>query len=322
MAKVRYHFDHDSLTIKKVKLTYKDYLKKALWYLSISIAFSGLVLLIAYTFFPSPGEKKLAREKEEMNLQFQLMNDQLNDMEAVLRDLEKRDDNIYRVIFEADPVPKSIRQAGFGGVDRYSDLSGHDYTDMIVDTRKRLDKISRQLYVQSKSFDEVYKMAKNKEKMLASIPAIVPIQNGTKRIVSGYGYRVHPIYKTLRMHTGIDIASSRGTPVYASGDGVVVSPPGRGRGYGIRVIIDHGYGYKSMYAHLTKKVVRYGEKVKRGQIIGYVGSTGLSVAPHLHYEVIKNNKKVNPVNYFYNDLTPEEYEKVLEVSSRVTQSLS
>lgn len=322
MAKVRYHFDHESLTIKKVKFTFKDYLKKALWYLSISIAFSGLVLLIAYTFFPSPGEKKLAREKEEMNLQFQLMNDQLNDMEAVLRDLENRDDNIYRVIFEADPVPQSIRQAGFGGIDRYDNLSGHDYTDMIIDTRKRLDKISRQLYVQSKSFDEVYKMAKNKEKMLASIPAIVPIQNGTKRIVSGYGYRVHPIYKTLRMHTGIDIASSRGTPVYASGDGVVVNPPGRGRGYGIRVIIDHGYGYKSMYAHLTKKVVKYGEKVKRGQIIGYVGSTGLSVAPHLHYEVIKNNKKVNPVNYFYNDLTPEEYEKVLEVSSRVTQSLS
>lgn len=322
MAKVRYHFDHDSLIIKKVKFTFRDYLKKALWYLSISIAFSGLVLLIAYTFFPSPGEKKLAREKEEMNLQFQLMNDQLNDMEVVLRDLEKRDDNIYRVIFEADPVPKSIRQAGFGGIDRYSDLGGHDYADMIIDTRKRLDKMSKQLYVQSKSFDEVYKMAKNKEKMLASIPAIVPIQNGTKRLVSGFGYRVHPIYKTLRMHTGIDIASSRGTPIYASGDGVVVSPPGRGRGYGIRVIIDHGYGYKSMYAHLSKKAVKYGEKVKRGQIIGYVGSTGLSVAPHLHYEVIKNNKKVNPVNYFYNDLTPEEYEKVLEISSRVTQSLS
>lgn len=319
MAKIHYYFDHDTLSINKKK---PNYLKILFWYFSVASVFAGVVLLIAYNFFPSPGEIRKTRQLEEVALQIKLINEEIEKLEAVKNDLAQRDDNIYRIIFEAEPVSKEIRDAGFGGINRYEDLEDIKYSELIISTRKRLDKLASQFYIQSKSFDEVYKLAKNKEKMLASIPAIIPIKGGNKQVVSGFGLRVHPIYKTWKMHTGIDIASPRGTPVYASGDGVIVSPPGQGRGYGIYVLIDHGYGYNTLYGHLDKRVVAPGQKVKRGQLIGYVGNTGLSVSPHLHYEVHKNGKKVDPVNYFYNDLTPEEFEELMEVASKENQSLS
>ena len=193
----------------------------------------------------------------------------------------------------------------------------------MIETAKKLDDISRKMYVQSKSYDEVFNLAKNKEKMVACLPAIVPLRNGIGRIISGYGFRIHPIYKNLRMHTGIDFTAPKGTPVYATADGIVVSPDREGgSGYGITVVLDHSYGYQTLYGHMSRTAVRIGQKITRGMVIGYVGSTGLSVAPHLHYEVIKNGKKINPVNFFFNDLSPEEYQKVLEIASRVNQSLS
>jgi murein DD-endopeptidase MepM/ murein hydrolase activator NlpD len=240
----------------------------------------------------------------------------------VVADLQDKDDNIYRVIFEAEPVPSSVRKASIGGADRYASLEGYDNAESIIETAKKLDRLSRQIYVQSKSFDEVFEMAKNKEKIVASLPAIVPISRGIDRIVSGYGFRIHPIYKTLRMHTGIDFTAPKGTPVYATADGVVVGNPAGMSGYGITIIVNHGFGYQTLYAHLSRVAVKPGTKVKRGQVVGYVGSTGLSVAPHLHYEVMKNGKKINPVNFFFNDLSPEDYKRVLEASSKVTQSLS
>lgn len=322
MAKIRYHFDKNSLTIHKVKTSLKEKLIRFLWTVSAGIVFSAVVITLAYTFLNSPKEKRLLREIEQFKLQYEIINEQLDNILTVVNDLQLRDDNIYRVIFEAEPIPKNVRSAGFGGVDRYAQLEGFKNSDILINTKRKMDIISRQLYVQSKSYDEVFNMAKNKNEMLASIPAIIPIKNGASNIVSGFGYRFHPILKTLRMHTGIDIAVPRGTPVYASGDGVVDNPVGGESGYGIVVIIDHGYGYKTRYAHLSKKIVTPGEKVKRGQLIGYVGSTGLSVAPHLHYEVMRNNEKVNPVNYFMKDLSPQEYEEVLEKSSQINQSLS
>ena len=265
----------------------------------------------------------LQREIEQYKLQYEVLNERLNRVSTVLDDIENRDDNIYRVIFEAEPISSTVRQASYGGADRYSKFEGFDNSKLIIETAKKLDQLSRRLYVQSKSYDEVLELAKNKTKMMACIPAIIPIKNGAGKICSGFGYRLHPIYKTLQLHPGIDIISPRGTPVYATGDGYVNTPAGNTlTGYGISVVINHGYGYYTLYGHLSRKVVDEGTKVKRGQLIGYVGSTGMSTAPHLHYEVWKNGKKMNPINYFYNDLTPAEYQKVIEISSKITQSLS
>jgi murein DD-endopeptidase MepM/ murein hydrolase activator NlpD len=236
--------------------------------------------------------------------------------------MEQRDDNIYRVIFETDPIPPSVRKAGYGGAERYAKLEGYNNSELVIGTTKKLDKLSRELYVQSKSFDEVFKLANNKKEMLSSIPAIIPISKNKGNIASGFGFRIHPIYKVMRMHEGIDITARIGTPIYATGNGYIVNNAGKISGLGISCMIDHGYGYKTVYGHMSRLKVRPGQKVKRGEIIGYVGSTGLSIGPHLHYEVLKNNKVVNPVNYFFNDLTPEEYQKVIEESSKVNQALS
>jgi murein DD-endopeptidase MepM/ murein hydrolase activator NlpD len=322
MAKVKYHFNPKSLTFEKAQLRWKDRLKKLLSYVATATAFSALVIVIAYNFFSSPKEKAQQREIEQYKLQYKIMNDRLEQLGKVVADLQDKDDNIYRVIFEAEPVPSSVRKASIGGADRYASLEGYDNAESIIETAKKLDRLSRQIYVQSKSFDEVFEMAKNKEKIVASLPAIVPISRGIDRIVSGYGFRIHPIYKTLRMHTGIDFTAPKGTPVYATADGVVVGNPAGMSGYGITIIVNHGFGYQTLYAHLSRVAVKPGTKVKRGQVVGYVGSTGLSVAPHLHYEVMKNGKKINPVNFFFNDLSPEDYKRVLEASSKVTQSLS
>lgn len=319
--KINYHFNVHSLSIEKVRVTIKDRLKKVFTVVGFGSVFAAVVLLIAYNFFNSPKEKMLLREIEQYKLQFEIMNNKINNISAVLKDIENRDDNIYRVIFEAEPIPSSIRNAGIGGNNRYASLEGFNNSEQIIETAKKIDKISRQLYVQSKSFDEVYEMAKNKEDMMVRLPAILPMPKNRGQIISGFGLRFHPILKYRRMHTGIDISAPKGTPIYATGDGVVTST-GKEGGYGITCQINHGYGYETLYGHLSKVVVKQGQKVKRGEIIGYVGSTGLSMAPHLHYEVILNGKKVNPVYFFYNDLSPAEYEEVIEKSNEENQCLS
>lgn len=322
MAKVRYHFNTKSLAVEKVNDSIWDKLKGILKIVASGLVFSVVVIFFAYTFFDSPKEKMLRREIEQYELQINLINDRLNIMSSVLQDIQHRDDNIYRVIFEAEPIPREVREAAFGGTDRYSQFEGYDNSDLITQVVQRVDKLARQMVVQSQSYDQVFEMVKDKAQMLASIPAIVPISKGTDRLISGFGYRIHPIYKVLRMHTGVDFTAPLGTPIYATGDGNVVKVENNRSGYGLLVVIDHGYGYLTYYAHMSKANVRIGQKIKRGEIVGLVGNSGISTAPHLHYEVIKNGEKVNPVNYFYNDLTPEEYEKVIEAASRVNQSLS
>ncbi|MBP7438529.1 MAG: M23 family metallopeptidase, partial [Bacteroidia bacterium] len=231
------------------------------------------------------------------------------------------DNTIYRVIFEAEPIPQSVREAGFGGAERYRNLRSDYNGELLVDVTKRIDKLSKQLYVQSKSFDEVWDLVKNKNNMLATIPAIQPVANkDLTRVASGYGMRIHPIYKTEKMHTGMDFTSPVGTEIHATGNGVVNKVEYDGRGYGNNVIISHGFGYQTLYGHMSKILVRPGQKVSRGDLIGYVGNTGTSTGPHLHYEVLKGGKPVNPVNYYYNDLTPEEYQTMLEISSKAGQS--
>ena len=279
------------------------------------------MIFVFFTFFDSPKEKMLNREIENMVFQYNQIKDKLNQISLVMADLQNRDDNIYRVIFEAEPIPNSIRKAGYGGVNRYEALKGYNNSDLIINTTKKLDQISKQLYIQSKSFDEIIELAKRKSEMLAAIPAIQPVSNkNLSRMASGFGPRIDPIYKTKKFHAGMDFSAKTGTPIYATGNGKVIRVRKSRKGYGNHVKIDHGYGYITLYAHMQKYIVKKGQKVKRGEVIGYVGNTGKSVAPHLHYEVHKNGKKVNPVNFFYNDLTSEEYEKMIILSSQNNQS--
>lgn len=323
MSDRKYKVNPDTLSLEQVKMSKKDYLKKGMYYLAGGVVFATLVLFVAYTFFDSPKELMLKRENNQYTMQLELMNKRVDKLSDVLKDIEDRDDNIYRTIFEAEPISIDERRAGIGGVDRYKNLKGYDNSKLITETTQKIDLLSRELYVQSKSFDEVYKLAKTKEVMLAAIPGIQPVSNkDLKRIASGFGFRIHPIYKTLRFHDGIDFTAPTGTPIYATGNGVIMRKKGRMSGYGIVVKINHGFGYETLYAHCSKIIVKPGQKVKRGEIIGYVGNTGRSTGPHLHYEVIKNGKKINPIHFFYQDLTPEEYEKIIEIASRPTQSMS
>lgn len=321
MGKEQYFYNPKTLTYEKRRKSGMLIFFKVLRYMVTFIVIAAIGILLAYSFFDSPKERMLKREIAQYELQYTMLSDRLNQIESVLANLQDKDDNIYRVIFEAEPIPQSQRQAGFGGVDRYARLDGYKNSQVIIETTKRFDRITSQLVVQSQSFDEVFELARNKSIMLAHIPAIQPIEKGQGRIVSGYGMRYHPILKYRRMHWGIDITAPSGTPIYATADGTI-SFNGRMGGLGKTCKINHGYGYETQYGHMKTITVRKGQKVKRGEIIGYVGNTGLSEAPHVHYEVIYNGKKVNPVNYFYNDFTPEEFENVLELASRDTQVLS
>ena len=321
MSKIKYRFNTKSLTYERDRLSAKEIGLKLLSYLTTGLVFSAVVIAFAYKFLESPMEKKLERENNFLLLQHEILNKRLELISSVLEDVQRRDDDIYRVIFEAEPISDNIRKAGFGGVNRYVKLEGYDNSQLIMEATQKLDMLSKQLYIQSKSFDEVFKMAKNKTEMLTSIPAIQPISNvDLKRLASGFGYRTHPIYKISHFHTGIDFSAVTGTEIYATGNGTVLTADAEARGYGNHVVIDHGYGYKTLYAHMSEFAVRPRQKVKRGDVIGYVGSTGTSTSPHLHYEVIRNGEKINPVNFFYNDLSPAEYQKMIEISSQSNQS--
>jgi len=322
MAKIRYQFNTKSLKIEKIQVSMKERLRRLLSVLAFGLVFSAVVIGVAYNFFSSPKERMLQREVEQYKLQYKILNDRLDLFSDVLSDLQDRDDNIYRVIFEAEPIPNSIRQAGYGGADRYAKLEGYKNSEIIKSTTKKLDIITSRLYVQSKSFDEVFSLAKNKEKLAASIPAIQPLSNNDlKRVGSYFGYRTDPFYKVAKFHEGIDFTASIGTPVHTTGDGMVIKVEREHGGYGNSIVISHGFSYETLYAHLSKINVQRGQLVKRGQIIGLVGNTGKSTAPHLHYEVHKGGQPINPINYFFNDITPDEYQKMIELSMRPSQTL-
>ena len=322
MAKIKYYYDTKTLSYKPIKLNSGEKIRGYFIFFLSSILLSFFILMIFYQFFDSPKEKRLKLEIQNLTSQYEVINNDMKQVETVLDEIQERDDNIYRVIFEADPIPTSIRKQGFGGVNRYEKLLGLSNSELMINTSKKIDQLTKQLYLQSKSFDEVIDLAKNKSNMLASIPAIQPVANkDLKRMASGYGYRIHPIYKTRKMHYGMDFSAKTGTEIYATGDGIVSKIKRSKRGYGNYVKINHGFGYETLYAHMSKYIVKRGQKVKRGEVIGYVGNSGISTAPHLHYEVRKDNKKINPMNFYYNDLSPEEYEKMLEISLQSNQSL-
>lgn len=299
--------------------------KKILRFVLISLAILGIAFLFAillFTFFKSPKEKSQARELEFMKLQYEILNDRLDNLEVLMTDLEQRDNDLYRVMFEADPIPSSVRRSGFSGADRYANLYGYMNSTQVVSAKRKLDVIASQMYNQSVSYDELFELARNKSEMLAHIPAIFPLKETELKYISSYfGHRPDPIYKVDKFHSGIDFSAQMGTEVYATGDGVVSDVDKGHWGYGNVVTIDHGFGYKTRYAHLQKAAVRKGQKVKRGQLIGYIGNTGKTTGIHLHYEVRKNDVPIDPINFFYNDLTPDEYEQILEQSTLPTQTM-
>jgi len=321
MSKIKYRFNTKSLTYEKDTVSIRKRVWQVLSYLATGLFFATITIALAYKYLDSPKEKQLQREIGELTLQYEILNNRMNEVSIVLGDIQDRDNNVYRTIFEAEAIPESIRKAGFGGVERYKELQGYNNSDLMIESTQRLDRISKQLYIQSKSFDEVVKLVKNKEQLLASIPAIQPISNkDLKHVPSGYGWRTDPIYKTGEFHAGLDFTANIGTEIHATGDGVVVTADAVMQGYGNHVVINHGFGYQTLYGHMSKMAVRPGQKVKRGEIIGYVGNTGRSTGPHVHYEVIKNGEKVNPINFFFNDLSPAEYQQLITLSTQPSQS--
>jgi murein DD-endopeptidase MepM/ murein hydrolase activator NlpD len=321
MAKHKYKFNPESLSYTKVARSRKEKMLVFLTYFSASIVLAVLYYLVFSIFFDSPKEKGLKRQISELKANYQIVNDELTKIESVLTDLQERDDNIYRTIFEAEPIHSNVREAGTGGTNNYRNLEKLENSELVIDVKSRLDKIMKKVYVQSTSYDEIIDLAKNKERMLASIPAIQPISNkDLKRTASGWGYRIHPIYKIRKFHYGMDFTAPHGTEIYATGDGVIEIVNSSKRGYGNKVVINHGYGYKTLYGHMSAFNVKQGQKVRRGDVIGFVGNSGLSTAPHLHYEVMLNGKKVNPVNYYFNDLSAEEYERMIEISLKSGQT--
>ena len=321
MSNVKYRYNPETLSYDRIETGLPYYLSRAVPYFFFS-AVLGFVFFLGYVYlFDSPKEKKLIRENHQLLAQYEIMSKNLEQIEIVLNDIQQRDENIYRVIFSADSIPNSVRRAGFGGINRYKYLEQLDNARLVIETAKKLDITMKQLYVQSKSFDEIIELAKRKNEMLRCTPSIMPVSNkDLKRTASGWGYRIHPIYKTRRFHWGMDFSAPKGTPVYATGDGRVKKITDSKTGFGKRIEIDHGFGYETLYGHLSKFNVKRGQKVKRGDIIGFVGNSGTSTAPHLHYEVHVKGKKVNPQLYYFNDLTAAEYEKMIQIASNSNQT--
>ncbi|MBC8645437.1 M23 family metallopeptidase [Flavobacterium lindanitolerans] len=321
MKKVKYYYDTENLAYRKIKPKKGQKLGVIALFLLASALFGFLcfVILINTPFFETPKDRLQAREIENMKINYAILNKKMDQIDEVLENVAERDNNLYRVYFNSSPIPEEQRKAGFGGVNRYKALEGYNNSELVVSTTKRVDIISKELVIQSKSLDEILKLAKEKEKLLTAIPAIQPVKNEQlKQMASGFGYRSDPFTKIRKFHAGMDFSAKTGTPVYATGDGVVERADNTASGYGNHIVIRHGFGYETLYGHLSKYKVRAGQRVKRGDVIGYVGSTGRSEAPHLHYEVHKNGEVVNPLNYYYGNISAAEFAAISKLANQKT----
>jgi murein DD-endopeptidase MepM/ murein hydrolase activator NlpD len=324
MARIKYYYDTETCKYERVRTTKSDIVLNTLGIVSLTLAMAVGLLMVYSSYFESPKELILKNEVKELEFYYENLQKEVKRLDHILADMEHRDDNIYRAVLGAEPIEKSIREGGVGGADRYEDLKDKDiiHEEFILKLHENVDKLRRKVYIESKSQDDVVQLAEKKEKLFAAIPAIQPISNKELlALASGFGLRIHPVYKVKKMHTGIDFAASIGTPIYATADGLVDKVEVSFSGYGKMVEIDHGFGYRTRYAHMHGFTVRNGQRIKRGELIGYVGNTGLSTAPHLHYEVFINGAQVNPVYYFFSDLNAADYEKIIELASIENQSL-
>ncbi len=317
----KFRFNERTLQMEEFPFALRDYLlfgfKKLLFFSCIA----GGSIFMFDRYFESPADRVRERELQFMETELEKMAFNVTEMGVILEDISRRDDAIYRAVFGTDPYPEHLRNPGIGGSDRMRDLRGYSHSDAVISLGNTVAELQRKLVAQSRSFDDVLELAQNRTEMLKSIPAIQPVRNeDLRRMASGYGYRIHPIYKVRKMHHGMDFAAPTGTEIFATGDGQVILSKRLYNGFGRHVIIKHGFGYETLYAHMSKTLVKKGQRVKRGEVIGLVGSTGTSSAPHLHYEVRKDGKRVNPAPYFFNDLSPEQYEEMLEKVDDTNQS--
>ena len=315
MRKVYYIYNPKTRTYERVYPTMRQRVMSYLRRLFVGMGFGAGSFLLLLLIFGSPSEKNLRIENAKMQAQFQILSSRLDEALTVVQRLEQRDDNLYRVIMQADPVNEQLRNASYGNTNRYEELMDLANSNLVLNTAQKMDVLSRRLYIQSKSFDEVVELCKQHDDMLGCIPAIQPVSNhDLKRTASGYGVRIDPIYKTVKFHSGMDFSANSGTPIYVTGNGRVIKAGWEGL-YGKCITVDHGFGYVTKYAHMSKIIARVGQKVVRGEIIGEVGSTGKSTGPHLHYEVHVKGKVVNPVNYYFMDLSADDYDKMVELAA-------
>ena len=320
-----YRFNPHTLKYEKVFVSLRTRIRRISFNVLFGVVLGVVLVFVGLQFVDSPKERSLERQVAQYKRQTRLLSDRVERAERVLENIEERDDVLYRTIFSSEPISDAERHSGIGGVERYAEFDQMENGALLKATSQQVDDLTKRLYVESKSLDELYEMARNKSERMAAMPAILPIEKNKCKVVSGFGYQYHPILHYRRLHSGIDMTAPKGTPIYATGDGVV-RIAGRSSegysGYGIVALVDHGYGFQTLYAHMQSVKVRVGQKVKRGEQIGTVGSSGMSSGNHLHYEVIQNGKKVDPVYYFFNDLTPAEYEDVLEQARQDNQSMS
>jgi murein DD-endopeptidase MepM/ murein hydrolase activator NlpD len=323
MAKVKYYYDSENLAYRKIKIKKRRKFGFAALFLLASALFGFIifVILINTPYFDTPKDRLLIREIDNLKLNYAVLNKKLDQLDDVVEAIEDRDNNLYRTYFNTSPIPAKERKSGFSG-NRYAALQGYNNTQLVLNTTKRVDILSKELAIQSKSLDYILKLAKEKNKLLSAIPAIQPVRNeNLRRMASGFGYRTDPFTKTRKMHEGMDFTAKIGTPIFATGDGVVSQANNNASGYGNHIVIRHGYGYETLYAHLSKYNCKAGQRVKRGDIIGYVGSTGRSEGPHLHYEVHKDGRVVNPLNFYYGNISAMEYVAISKLANQENQSL-
>jgi len=322
MKKIKYYYNTNTLRYEKLETPLRVRLLRFFGFMAAALVTATLISYVAFQFIGSPREKILAQQNSAMKENYKEFDTQLESIEKQMKELEKRDNDVYRAIFEANPIPDSARAKEMEiklEIAKVEKLRDHQLVSSINNTLNNL--VSR-INAQKNSYDEVDDLVKNKEKLLARTPAIQPVSNkDLNRIASGYGYRIDPVYKTTKFHAGLDFSAPQGTPIYATADGTVSTAGNSGNGYGNHVIINHGYGYETLYGHMVRVKARNGQAVKRGEVIGWVGSTGKSTGPHCHYEVHKNGQKIDPIYFFYNDLTPEQFDLILKKAAASNQSL-
>ncbi len=321
MRKEKFIYNVNTLSYEKVEHTIKSRLLSASVFMTAVLACSVLLVMVWFQVTESPEEKRLNREIEALTLQYESLSKDIESYSGLLAEVKNKDNEIYRMTLGVDQVDDYTWETGVGGSDKYERLKNLSNSDLVIATTKKMDKLGRQLSLQTKSLDTLAYIAQEKEEMLKAIPSIRPVKDANNiKMYSGFGMRKHPIHKIRKMHFGIDFTAKKGTPIYSTGDGKILSVKSRKSGYGKHVIIDHGFGYKSLYAHMQDITVKSGQVIKKGEIIGTVGNTGTSTAPHLHYEVIQKGKKVNPIHFCIDGLTPAEYKEMAELASDENQS--
>lgn len=322
MRKEKFIYNTQTLRYEKVTEPLQTKLLRLFGFVCAAVFTAFIFTLISHKIFPSPKEEALLRELDQMKAQYGEISRDMERMENVLLNIQERDAMAHRMIFGMDPIDKDVWEMGIGGHDRYADFRQFKHSgEVMADINQQADKLNKQLVLQSQSLDTIMHLAEEKEKMLAAMPTIRPVLTKKKlNVLSGFGMRIHPIFKIPKMHAGIDFTAPSGTPIQATGDGKIDRIERKRTGYGHNVVINHGYGYKTLYAHMSKINVKVGQKVKKGQVIGLVGSTGTSTAPHCHYEVLYKGKKVNPIHYCMDGLNPEEYKELVEAAANSNQS--